>query len=73
MRTRFLLLAAAVLIVQGKFVKIENLHLKEVNEDRMSDNWDSDSNRTTVLRAHRYDSPVDKEATLLQSVNGNYV
>lgn len=51
MRTPILLLTVA-LIVHGKFVKIENLHLKEVNEEGIKHNWNSDSmirNKSTTM------------------------
>lgn len=75
---------AAAVIVRGKFVKIENLHLKEVNE---KNNWSSDSipqlNRTASNAksrgaVHPYDvvggavKKVVGKAKFLQSVNGNY-
>lgn len=70
-------------IVRGKFVKIENLHLKEDNEDGKNQNhWNNDlssssssqlvtstlGNRTSALRGFRGDGGAAK---LLQSVNGN--
>lgn len=51
MRTPLLFLTVA-LIVHGKFVKIENLHLKEVNEEGIKHNWNTDSmirNKSTVM------------------------
>lgn len=63
-----LLLAAlsALLMVQGKFVKIENLHLKEGAPKP----WNSETvaNWTTPSRSYRKDNGMAK---LLQSVNGN--
>lgn len=85
--TRFVLLVIWCEIVRGKFVKIENLHLNEVNEDTKN-NWDTgdvplqlqkatmpSTNRTTMLRGYRFGgaggSAAGDGAKLLQSVNGN--
>lgn len=58
MRTSLLLLTATALVVHGKFVKIQNLHLKNVHEEAKggaggTSDWNSDpaiGNRTTMLR-----------------------
>lgn len=83
MRTRFLLLTAAALIVRGKFVKIENLHLKGANEEDKKNSATSQRltavNRTATVLHGGYRgyagammprAPSVGQAKLLQSING---